>query len=339
VLSASQDGTVVVSDVRHANESLSPSALSPRFAALSGFDGLHVLDLGNHEPMRRVGGSSYPLALTISADGTTLAAVQDDRVHVWDARSRKPIGTSVRLRSTHVEALALNGDGRRIAAGGGSSVRVWDIRGDGRPTQFKTGLRAVARVALSPDGNTVAVADRDGRVELWAAIGTRLGPALKADTGSSYEGDLEFSPDGRLLAASSDPGTVTLWDAGTGQPRGALLSSQIDGVTAVAFSADGKTLATGDDDYRVRLWDLASHRMIGLPLRGNTSTIDDLTFSPDGRSVFSSNHDGTVRAWNDLLWANADDARRRACGLVGTGLTHEEWRMYAPDLKFQRGCA
>ena len=348
VLSAGRDGTVTISDTRAATRYgrsvasygfYEPSALSATSAALSSLESIHVVDLRDGAPMRRVPNvRGYTSAMAISADGTTMAAAQGRRVRVWDARSRRPVGTSVKLATGYSDALALSRDGRRIAVADGTSVRVWDVRGGPLRTRIKTGKQAVARVGLSPDGNTVAIADTEGTVQLWAAVGTRLMAPMRADNGSSYDGELRFSPDGRLLAAASDPGTVTIWDARTGEAKGSLLSSQIDGTTAVAFSPDGRTLATGDSDYVVRLWDLASHRQLGLPLRGARDQIDSIAFSSDGRSVFASNANGEVQAWKDLLWANPDDVRREVCELVGAGLDRGEWRTYAPDVKRQRSC-
>jgi WD40 repeat protein len=349
VLSAGQDGTVTISDAQAASRYgrsvasygfYMPSALSATYAVLDNYDALGVVDLRSGQPMRRIPGSSgFANAAAISADGTTMAAdLGTRRVRVWDTRSRKSLGTSVKLSTSYIDAVALNADGRRIAAGDGSLVRVWDVRGGTLRTRIKTGMKPVARVALSPDGNTVAIADREGTVELWAAVGTRLVPPLRVDNGSSFDGELRFSPDGRVLAVASDPGTVTFWDAHTGKPKGSLLSSQIDGTTAVAFSPDGSTLATGDSDYAVRLWDLASRRQLGLPLRGAREQIDSLAFSSDGRSVFASDAQGEVRAFDDLLWKNPDDVHRQVCDLVGAGLSRGEWSVFAPDVKRQGNC-
>jgi WD40 repeat protein len=116
-------------------------------------------------------------------------------------------------------------------------------------------------VAFSPDGQTLAGGNDDGRTWLWnlanPAHPTQLRQLL---TGSSPSvTSMAFSRDGHILAAGSNDGTVWLWKlANTARltPLGQALTGPRSPVTSVAFSPDGQTLAAGSRDYNVWLWDL-----------------------------------------------------------------------------------
>jgi eukaryotic-like serine/threonine-protein kinase len=86
------------------------------------------------------------------------------------------------------------------------------------PRRFDATMPAVLQ--LSPDGQRLAMADRQGQVTLWDAVtGCRL-LTLPAHGIQTPTVQLAFSPDGRHLAALLPDGSVLLWtSAGTaGQP-------------------------------------------------------------------------------------------------------------------------
>ncbi|MFO0799720.1 MAG: hypothetical protein U0804_19795 [Gemmataceae bacterium] len=116
-------------------------------------------------------------------------------------------------------------------------------RGDDGPTKLTPKVLGgagdpVARVLLSPDGNTLAAQDRTGRVRLWAtADGRTLGTVLSAGAPAG----LAFFPDGKQLAVA-DPGGVTVWKVGEKSPRPGR-RVKAPGAGEVAVSADGTRLA------------------------------------------------------------------------------------------------
>jgi WD40 repeat protein len=127
------------------------------------------------------------------------------------------------------------------------------------PTRTGAGLR---KVAFSPDGKTVAIAD-GLTARLWqTTTGEPVGPPLQ------HRGEVRavaFSPDGKALLTGSQDGTARLWDTATGQP---LISpcahpghAGYAGVYAVAFSSDGKTFLTGSGG--IRRWDAATGKLLG----------------------------------------------------------------------------
>jgi len=82
----------------------------------------------------------------------------------------------------------------------------------GKPLTGHTNLvYAVAELAFSPDGRTLATASADRTVRLWDVQSRRpRGNPLTGHTNAVHQ--VAFSPDGRTLASASHDRTVRLWD-------------------------------------------------------------------------------------------------------------------------------
>ncbi|MCA9312298.1 MAG: protein kinase, partial [Phycisphaerales bacterium] len=106
-------------------------------------------------------------------------------------------------------------------------------------------------VAISPDNQRIAIAGRDGSIEVWSVSGTRL-IVFPAEPHERFS--LAFSPDRSRIAAATRPGVVEIWDAETGALRMTLEGHSLY-VYSVAFSPDGTRLATASGDGTVRIWD------------------------------------------------------------------------------------
>ena len=82
-----------------------------------------------------------------------------------------------------------------------------------RNSIFHRGRGMVEDVAFSPDGKTLAMASREGNVQLWDVATGKLLETLKGH--SSAVDAVVFSPDGRTLASGSNDQTVRLWNVET----------------------------------------------------------------------------------------------------------------------------
>ena len=101
---------------------------------------------------------------------------------------------------------------------------------------------AVYRMALSPDGRTLASPSEDKTVRLWDV---ESGRGLKTLEHQAAVVCVGWSPDGTTLAAGTDNDRkVCLWDAATGRQI-RILEGHGGWVEGVAWSRDGKTLASG----------------------------------------------------------------------------------------------
>ena len=117
---------------------------------------------------------------------------------------------------------------------------------------------AIASVAISPDGKTLAVAV-GGVIELSNL--TPLQPQATLVSGSVNS--ITFSADNRLLASAGEDGIVKLWDVAA-RRQIAALSGHSNQVYGVAFSRDVQTLVSSSFDGTVKLWNI-SWRVNAVP--------------------------------------------------------------------------
>jgi len=152
---------------------------------------------------------------------------------------------------------------------------------------------SMSGLAVSPDGQVLAVAVEDGSVGLWdARSGARLG-RLPASRSKCF--CVAFSADGHLLAAGGDGSEVRLWRMPGAVQVGAL--PHVAAVTSLAFAPDGATLATGDKSGLIRLWDLPPRPAPRRELAAHEDLVAALDYSPDGLRLASASWDKTVKLW------------------------------------------
>jgi WD40 repeat protein len=146
-------------------------------------------------------------------------------------------------------------------------------------------------LAISPDGETLAVGSRGRQVWLWGlGTGGRLltlvqpGQVLAVALG---KGD-------RLLVGCRD-GAAHVWDVKTGD-RLVKLQQQID-VLAAAWSPDGRTALTGCADGTTRAWDAVTGMPLG-PVRRHQGAVAAVAFGNHGATFATASLDRSAIVWD-----------------------------------------
>ena len=157
----------------------------------------------------------------------------------------------------------------------------------------------VTSMAVSPDGDVLALGRFDTRIQLWEAETRTHTLTLEGGGHLLYINTLAFSPDGRTLASGAEDAGIRLWDVTTGA-NVATLEGHTDGVDWVAFSPDGTALVSRSWDQTVKLWDLAT---------GTGTTIlqewGSVAISPDGTLLAFGLLDGAIKLWDRATGTDA----------------------------------
>jgi WD40 repeat protein/class 3 adenylate cyclase len=284
---------------RHALGGFS-AALSPdgRALAVGSRDGrVRLLDLRSGEVRLFAGGHRTSVVdLAFTPDGRTLVSSDiGGAVIVWDvAPGEKSEELSAHRGS--VWTLAVSPEGRTLySAGDDGRMILWDltrgrrlIRSFSLRHEFED-IQTPRGIAVSPDGETLAITQRGGTVELLETATLQRRRTVRAMEG--FAAAVAFSPNGRLLAVGGEGGGITLWNARTLRPAGVLRGLSAD-IQALAFSPDGESIAAAEvsaERPRLHVWHV---RRRALAMRADTPEVTSLAFSPDGRLLALAGIDG-----------------------------------------------
>lgn len=145
---------------------------------------------------------------------------------------------------------------------------------------------AFERLAVSPDGSTIATAGRGRGIQLWS---TRDGAQLRSLDKRPGSVGFAWSRDSkRVVTAGAE---IQYWDVETRKPASGPALSPV--VLGVAISPDGKLLAAGGP--AVQVIDLHAGRAVRA-LRGPCDVLPSPAFSADGGLV-AANCRGIVTVW------------------------------------------
>jgi WD40 repeat protein len=292
-------------------------AFSPcgRWLYGSGFLALVAWDLsaaGSEPAWKDFESGALPARQALSPCGRYLAWGEDRCVLVWDLVTRgKAKWLAANRSGDHTLDVAFTPDGTDLltacvdGAGGVQRRQTGSWR---RKPAFAVRSKCDGPLAVSPDGRTVATADRgpDGaagnRIKLW-----RYPQGTHRKTGPHRAGSINrisYSPDGTLIATDDAWERVRVWDARTLEPVARFAPRRVpkaertaSPVQGFAFHPSGRVLAVAGCSGPVEFVDTKTWKRTAAfdwgigPLYG-------VAFSRDGTLAAAGGRAETVVVWD-----------------------------------------
>lgn len=237
-----------------------------------------------------------PADLAVSPDELSLAVgMKDGSVQLWDWRGRKQRAVLLAGRTSPILRVAFTPDGRLMAAATDGGLWTWVLDRPDEPCELLRHEGRLSGMAVSPDGQAVAVCGDGGDV---AVVRPDTGEVVRVfQTGARQATAASFCPDGRWLAVGTfEPTSIQVWDWRTGTLATRAEDTHDERVTFVLFTCDGRRLLTGSLDGTVKVWD-AGRCVELLILKGHGAPVNRGVLTTDGL-LFTSSWDGTVRVWD-----------------------------------------
>ena len=168
------------------------------------------------------------------------------------------------------------------SAGRDGTVVAWDLEGSRRlerPFAPEPGALRPRALSVAVRGAPIAVADADGRVELFDSRSLRRIGRIPLPGGR--RGGVALSPDGGTLAAVTTDGALGFWAVRSGRRLGDLQPAGGGAANGLTFSPDGRWLTASGGGNLLRLWDARRRVSVGTLER----SVADVSFSRDGTTL------------------------------------------------------
>lgn len=171
-------------------------------------------------------------------------------------------------------------------------IKKWSVVTRASSVLLRTSSRGITKLAFSPDGGLLAVADRSGGITVYDSRNN----VVATFDGITLVDDVAFSPDGRTLIIASRNGITTGEIASPRKRRTVVEWNALHpSVTAMAPSPTGQYIALASED-KILILDVEERRIVREIVRRRTNS-KSIYWTRDGHIV-STENGAAAKVWN-----------------------------------------
>ena len=251
------------------------------------------LDSGETVPIGNAEHShSNTIAQSVIAGGNLVTGSMDDSFKVTPLA---PLAYSADKFATDspVSGVAANDNGAVVAA---SMQSIYLAKNGAQVATLKVGYSPKS-IALSPNGDEVAVGGEDANIYLYNISGNTFAEKGKYTGHRDHITSLAYSADGKYLASGCKDRSVFVFDRASGEnvtPGWVFHTSRIN---SVAFSPDSQHVVSASLDQNVIVWDINDKNKritIKGAHRGGVNSVLWL----NNNTIASSGQDCATKTWD-----------------------------------------
>lgn len=194
-------------------------AFSPdgRFMASGDSQGVVVIwNRADRSVLKRIKAHSGDARFLLFVNGRNelVTASPDGSIKIWSVSAAEQGATLLEPSEYAVTALTSSADGQFVyAALGDMTVKGWSVAMRSLRGTLDFNNRLINSIALSPDGDYMAVAEEDQSVMLWNIRESKV--AWRTDLDNSVT-QVQFATDGKRLITSGGDNQIRIWNVATG---------------------------------------------------------------------------------------------------------------------------
>ncbi|MDE0638660.1 MAG: hypothetical protein OXI43_22700 [Candidatus Poribacteria bacterium] len=218
-----------------------------------------------------------------------------------------PEGAKMRIGKGRANDITFTPDGTQFVVTTNIGIWIYDAESGIEVAFLKQPGQGFGKVAISPDGNTLACAtgmSGQGKVQLWDITEGKVITTLPSPVGIS---SLFFSKDGTILACAGYFGRVHVWELGANNTHMLVTDTKLnerswDTTRLVELSPDRRFLAVSSEDwqnrnFQIEIYDAANGKQLHT-LTGHTRWIKSLAFTSDSKTIVSGDEYESIRMWD-----------------------------------------
>lgn len=274
--------------------------------------------------------------ICISPDGRWLACATWSGVRIYDLSSgRTPVKT-LDGHTGNVLTVAFLPDSRTLLTSGiDKKLLLWDIA-SGTSSTLPNQRTIVQDIAVSPRGDRVAAATKEGKLLLWNPVNRNFGdPEIIFEEARNPVSSVCFSHDGSVLVSGDRRGNVKIWDI-TRKELIQTLRGHNAQIEEVQYSPNDRQLASVGRDGTIQIWETANLFDQPIVIQDSEGWVFSIAFSPDGKSFVAGSNG------KDKLIARptrSADMAANMCSVIQRNFSAIEWTNYVgEDIDYAETC-